>query len=492
MTVYFLFITHPSALNSLKAEERTKTKGRYHFMKYNMEPVSAYKIMSRKFRQVASEEEYIDVFSPILSKFDGLLAHYTQNSPNAVETSRDIRNLMPLHPATALLATFYAREAGSASRSVFEFLGDNKTIREFLDSENIFLNRHTITADYLWDYVVDEFNENVAKFGAVTERFNTYRAQIEDAGDVEYRVFKGILLLNALNNIANHDDVTPSEENVLRLFEGTPFSHLVPTVLNLFDTRGYIQRAPGNIFSIQFTALPTKEIEDAKEQLRTRDFKYISQILNFNNAAAKEIDKLLINLCRPYSFRFYSLDVNEYTLLNKIENGSKEAKGYEIFLALLFGKTPAEISQLRDIAEKASADQRFKNTVFIVFDAPLTEKSYERFIEYQANAKIAQKFNFTDQYNAHIKNARKMVEDWISKEVRQVNFYLYLRGVSNAYSASKLTSTLDRIIAPQLFSFGPEGLDKCVGKSKNFLEERIYQKDCSANSQLQFKTRYSC
>ena len=465
---YFLFITHPSALNSLKAEERTKTKGRYHFMKYNMEPVSAYKIMSRKFRQVASEEEYIDVFSPILSKFDGLLAHYTQNSPNAVETSRDIRNLMPLHPATALLATFYAREAGSASRSVFEFLGDNKTIREFLDSENIFLNRHTITADYLWDYVVDEFNENVAKFGAVTERFNTYRAQIEDAGDVEYRVFKGILLLNALNNIANHDDVTPSEENVLRLFEGTPFSHLVPTVLNLFDTRGYIQRAPGNIFSIQFTALPTKEIEDAKEQLRTRDFKYISQILNFNNAAAKEIDKLLINLCRPYSFRFYSLDVNEYTLLNKIENGSKEAKGYEIFLALLFGKTPAEISQLRDIAEKASADQRFKTTVFIVFDAPLTEKSYERFIEYQANAKIAQKFNFIDQYNAHIKNARKMVEDWISKEVRQVNFYLYLRGVSNAYSASKLTSTLDRIIAPQLFPFGPEGLDKCVGKSKLF------------------------
>lgn len=155
-------------------------------------------VMSRKFRQVASEEEYIDVFSPILSKFDGLLAHYTQNSPNAVETSRDIRNLMPLHPATALLATFYAREAGSASRSVFEFLGDNKTIREFLDSEDIFLNRHTITADYLWDYVVDEFNENVAKFGAVTERFNTYRAQIEDAGDVEYRVFKGILLLNAL------------------------------------------------------------------------------------------------------------------------------------------------------------------------------------------------------------------------------------------------------------------------------------------------------
>ncbi len=473
---YFLFITHPSALNSLKAEERTKTKGRYHFMKYNMEPVSAYKIMSRKFRQVGSKEEYINIFSPILSKFDSLLAHYTQDTPNAVETTRDIRNLMPLHPATALLATFYAREAGSASRSVFEFLGDNDTIRAFLDSEEIFLNRHTITADYLWDYVVDEFNENVAKFGAVTERFNTYRAQIEDAGDVEYRVFKGILLLNALNNIANHDDVTPSEENVLRLFEGTPFSQFVPEVLNLFDTKGYIQRAPGNIFSIQFTALPTKEIEDAKEKLRTHDFKYISQILNFDGAAAKEVDKLLTNLCRPYSFKFYSLDVNEYTLLNKIENGSKEAKGYEIFLALLFGKTTAEISLLRDIAEKASAAPRFNNVVFIVFDAPLTEKSYERFIEYHANAKIAQKFTFTDQYSAHIKNARKMVEDWISKEVRQVNFYLYLRGIPNTYSASKLTSTLDRIITPLIFPSGPEGLDKCIGKSKTFWKKESTKK----------------
>lgn len=473
---YFLFISHPTALNSLKAEERTKTVGRYHYMKYNMEPVSAYKIMSRKFRITSSDEEYLSVFNPIFDKFNNLIAHYTKELPNAVETTRDIKNLMPVHPATALLATFYAREAGASSRSVFQFLGENSAVKNFLNDETIFTNRDTITADYLWDYVIDEFNNNVSKFGAVTERYNTYYSRVENLGIVAMKVFKGILLLNALNNIANHKDVTPSEENILRLFEGTSIEHLVIDVLTSFDNNGYIQRAPGNIFSIQFTALPTKEIEDAKELLRSRDFKYIWQVLNFNDAASAEIDKILTNLCRPYTFKFYSLDVNDYTLLNKIENGRKDAKGYELFLALLFAKTAAEIQLLRDFAEQASVDSRFVNTCFIVFNAPLGEKEYERFIEYQANAKCAQKFNFTDQYQVHIKNAAKILSDWIAKDVRRENFYLYLRDFHNTFSASKLTSTLDRIIAPVLFEKGPEALDKCIGKSKTFWKKESTKK----------------
>lgn len=108
---YLFFISHPSALNSLKAEERDKTKGRYLYMRYNMEPVSAFKIMSRKFKLVGSEEELQRISAPFYDKCAPLLASFTKDSANRSETIADIKNLFPVHPATANLATYYAREA---------------------------------------------------------------------------------------------------------------------------------------------------------------------------------------------------------------------------------------------------------------------------------------------------------------------------------------------------------------------------------------------
>ncbi len=123
---YFFHIAHPSALDNLKAEERKKTTGRYRFMHYNMEPVSAFKIMSRKFIHDENSnsaayaiyhkmtDRYFAMMQPVYEK-------YANTSNDPIETLCDLKNLFPVHPATANMATYYAREAGSSSRSVFEF-----------------------------------------------------------------------------------------------------------------------------------------------------------------------------------------------------------------------------------------------------------------------------------------------------------------------------------------------------------------------------------
>ena len=481
---YLFFISHPSALNSLKAEERDKTKGRYIYMKYNMEPVSAFKIMSRKFKLVGTEEDLRVISSSFYDKCAPILNAFTKDSTNPAETISDIKKLFPVHPATANLATYYAREAGSSSRSVFQFLGENDAVKTFLDDEKKFMNKETITADYLWDYVVSEFNDNVQKFGAVTERFNSYRLRVEHQGQQQnaayLEVFKSILLLNALNNIANNESVTPSEENIKNLYVGTPVEFQIDEILFWLNDISIIQKAPGGMYSIQFSALPPKEIEEIKQNLTLTEFKTTAQVINFGTAAREEFEKSLANVARPFSFQFYSVEVNEYTLLNKIENGRKAAKDYELFFAMMVARNADELNTLKNIALRNSTEERFQTTTFVVFDTTLTDTNYQRFIEYQANAKCAQQHGFADQQQSHSKCASDMLKEWI-KEIRRGVFETYISGQPMTASALKMPTVVNTEIAPAIFSAGPESLDVIKIKFSKTYWKKALVKDTVKN-----------
>lgn len=469
---YFFYISHPSALNSLKIEEREKTKGRYHYMSYNMEPVSAFKIMSSKFKYVGNPSEAQTLVNAFYSDKQNLLDIYSKSSTDPDETRKDLQKLFPLHPSTANLATYYAREAGSSSRSVFEFIGQNDAIRAFLDSEQMFDQKNTITADYLWDYVLSVFNENASKYGAVTERFNSRKLQVGNQGYEYFAVFKSILLLNALNNIANNETVTPTINNIRNLFVGTSIEDKLDVILAYLDENSIIQRQPGDVYSIQFSALPTKEIEDIKNQLTNSDFKFISKVIAFGETARTELAKSFKQVNRAYSFEMYSIDTNEYTLLNKIENGFKDARSYATFLALMFAKNAGELNTLKTIATQACSEQRFQNVTFILFETPMGNDEYDRFIEYQANASCAQKHNLPDQQKAHTDSAAGMIKEWL-KKIRLSNFTYYLNGQQEVCAVHKIVSTINTSIAPTIFNKGAESLELIKNRSSNTYWQKL-------------------
>ena len=460
---YFFHIAHPSALDSIKAEERTKTQGRYCFMHYNMETVSAFKIMSRKFihEEVERNEEFLEYHLMTMGYFaqmNDLYELYAQSSNNPLETKNDLQSLFPVHPSTANLATYYAREVGSSSRSVFEFLGANNAIRDFLDSEEHYANRDMITADYLWDFVLPEFNKKVTKYGVVTERFNSYHLHVSKAGINHLRVFKGILLLNALNNIANNPTVIPSEENIRNMFVGTPIDNEIEDILNWINTESIVQRSPQGIYEIRFSALDTKEIEEIKQKLLSSDYKYTSQILKYGDTAQKEFEKKFKNINRPCAFSFYSENINEYTLLNQIENDYKRQSPYALYLALFMARSQTELLLLKDIVERAAKEERFKNVAFFVFDKILNQQEYDRFIEYIANANCAQKHGFADQTKSHSDNAKALILEWI-KNISTGVCNVYIQSCCESIASLKLATTVNASIAPRIFFQGPESLE---------------------------------
>lgn len=461
---YFLFLSHPSALNSLKEAEREQTRGRYHYVIYNMEPVSAFRIMSKKF-VIVDKVLYNQRQEYFCSLHQELLSAFASSSTDPAQPQKDLANLFPVHPSTANLATYFAREAGSSSRSVFEFLACDE-VKAFFDNEDAYADKDTVTPNYLWDYVQEYFESDTARFGAVTERYNSHHLAVEAQGDDYLAVFKGILLLNALNNIANNDSVTPSEENIYNLFEGTPIYNNVGEILDYFNEKSIIQRQPNGNFSILFTALPTDEIQKIKEELKLTTFLFAEQVINFGDTAKNFMDKNLSQVARPLEFQFFSLTSNEYTLLNKIENFAKNATSYSVLLAFMVGKTRQDIFELKDIINKNKQDERFKNICFVLLESPMGEKEYERFIEYQANATCAQKHGLANQQKTYTKNASEMISGWLG-EIRGGNVTFCLRDDELPISGTRLASTINNSIAPAIFTSGPEALEIIRTRSSN-------------------------
>ena len=459
---YIFLISHPSAFNGIDSEQLKQTDGRYHRMKYNMESVSAFKIMSRKF-EIVDKERHSKMSQSFYSMNPQLLEIFTATSNDTLSTKEDLLNLFPLHPGTANLATHYATVVGSSSRSVFEFLGQNDAIRAFLDNEELFFNGETITADYLWDYVLKVFQDDVTNYGAVTERYNSYVQLVSSMGRNYFAVFKGILLLNAFNNVSGENNnglVTPSENNIRSLFAGTTYGDTVDEILNWFNENGVIQRAPGGLYSVQFSALPSGEIEEKKTEMRNVQYRFTHQILNFSDVAKTIFEKKFMQkVIRPFAFKFYSDVQNESQLRSQIKNGKKESKSSSLFFALLLARNNTELATLRTFAEKCSVDEDdkdLKNIVFIVFDEVMTDAKYEQFIEFQANYACASSHGFLDQQKVHKDHAMAMVKEWM-ESVQRNNAIVYINGEDKQpISVKHLSSIVNSSIAPVIFPYGPD------------------------------------
>ena len=103
-------------------------------------------------------------------------------------------------------------------------------------------------------------------------------------------------------------------------------------------------------------------------------------------------------------------------------------------------------------------EERFKNVAFLVFDNILDAFEFDRFIEYQANAKSSTKHGYAEQAKSNTDNAKAIISDWM-RDVSAGTCTLYLQGESTPLSARTLPQVINSIIAPRVFSFGPESLE---------------------------------
>lgn len=485
--IFLYLISHRTPQqHTIPNEDLTRLNDRFHVMQYRMEPITTYHIIaaSIKKKDIKKWRTYQNEIYGKSPQWDELIAKLTNN--NSASVKSQIKDLFPIHPYSAYLSVFIARNIGSTNRSIFGFLYDKEY--GFLNYLNKDIKKERLlTVDYLWDFFMSAFeSDQEARFNQVIEKYRLHIQRVKEKGQSYLKVFKGILLLNVLFKVTAREEeiyVNPSTENITSLFTGCDFENELPEILSYIDENGIVNQTPLGDFLIEFSTLPAKEIEIAKEGVRNQ-FKDIISVLK-HTKIDKEIDKVIFkdNIYREVEVAMFSTNIgNEHILTNRLNNSF--SKSYTIKLAVFYPVSENDsLSTLNTIKDLARGED-FQNVIFIIVDEPFSDKNFEKFIEYIARRQVSDNHSYAEQSITFEGYAKDLVVDWYLR-IKSSYFQIYFRDKEGKNLSSQIGSTINQEYSPAIFYKGIDSIPDIFKNaafwkfqsSKNALESFIFSND---------------
>ena len=444
----------------LTQDDLNKILGRFHSCKYHMESVTTYHIVSNAIRKTdqpaweALKKQHLDDHRT----FDALIQRLLKENEGK-SANHAIRSLFPIHPYTAYLATFIAREIGSTERSIFTFLyetnkGFSKFIADYPQNGNDFF----LTSDWLWDFFLQDFeNTEKFKFGTVIEKYRLHGAEIGKQSAAALAVFKGALLLNILQQTMKITDsgqelVTPSVDNINAMFAGTHIEASVADALTLIDKSGYISQTPDHLFLVSSAPLPQREIEQRKQEIG-KGHEDVTQV--FWPEHKTELDEALPDsrLLREKEICFLWAGMKEYALRSRLMNAFE--KPHTLHIALIFMKSETERPAILENMAKLSAEPELRDVIFALAEDALREESFDRFLEYRARAYVAEKHNYADEKASSEEYSKKVIDQWVTR-LKGSQLTWQFRDRRRATLFSLFAETAYKELSPAIFPCGLE------------------------------------
>ncbi len=467
--VFLYVISHRKPYQAgLTDEDVKKVFDRFHLKDYSMEPITTFHIISSSILKKDNEKwsELKNKFLNSQQSVNNLIERLSGNDSTAVKD--EIRNLFPIHPYTAYLATFIARNIGSTERSIFNFLNDkNKGFLKFLDTE--IGDSSLLTADYLWDFFIDEFErDNSGKFASVLEKYNLHIKKLEALGRHHTSIFKGVLLLNALYRMistaeATQSLVVPSKDNIKSIFMGDPYTVYVDEVLDFIDKNEIVRKTPDELYLVSFSSLPIMEVEREKQRLQ-QEYEDVAKILGFNGESRNQLIQLITNgVLRKTEITFYSASEREHILRNKILKDFNLP--YSLHFAVFLSKEETDRYSAKTLIENISKEDDFNSVIFLIIDEPFGKDRYVRFINYVAESSVAHTHNFQEESISNQNFAKKIVEDWINN-IKSSYASMIINGKENRHIMNRFGSSINEGVSPGIFRYGLENLQE-VRKNQN-------------------------
>ena len=476
--VFLFLISHriESQSSDVKKEEISKMSDRYVYIPYAMDELSTYLIMQHSFHfpSAAAHAEYSNICRSVEPKLTATLDFVTDGNP---KQKQHIKSLLPMHPYTAYLCSTISNHVGSSNRSVIKFLHDEESgFHAFLEKPENFGTGTLHTAEALWDFFFTEFDENVAT-STFTNIYKSFSGQVEAQGNDYLRVFKTILLLNALSPKFQHDPakLAPEDKVIQLIFAGDHVENKVVDILNWLDKNNVVKRNVFGVFKITGSSYNQVEMNDKRQEV-VAAHRTAVEVLNYDitsKNSVSEIFKIGETVRREVDLTLISAEDNEALIRSKLSKFTQNKPNY-LHIAVFFSIREDSRDGLHNILKNFSSD--FENVVLILPDETLSANNYNGFVDSVTHSKVAAThFNHTES-KEYEKNAHQFVVKWIMALMNNTYTAYFNGSAYNEGTFSQIPDLLNYKLSVKAYTHGFESV-KEFGK-KGIKDNFFVDKNC--------------
>lgn len=455
--VFLYLISHRTASQGSSRDDRNKLLGRFNDVEYEMSSITTYHLISNSiikkdpaaWRKVA--EKYAKDLDPVIEKI--------LDNEDAIDPD-NLRDIFPIHPYTANLATYIARVMGSTERSIFNFLYDDKNGFKFFIATYPGEKRVSVlTVDYVFDFFEKVFDEQDDPFMAsVMQKLRYSESTLNKENPYYLPLLKTLLIMNIahrkINLSTDHNDiVVPSEDNLYLATRASHLSSHIPAFLEFIEQKKILIPNHNERYIVEASSFDPSEVdswiannkkrhEDIKEILGPEYQKTLFAPLQ-NNHRRKDVTTCLLEdaLCQDHLVR------------HKIEQKLKQ--DYQLNFMVFVGREESHLSDLKAKLNKLASESA-PGICFVILDMTFSEAYIEKYLMYKAHNELASSKHEEEAAKAAKRNLQGLLKQWINEAVFNGFATWYIldkdgRLLSEKCSYPEMSRLIDGKIAPLVF-----------------------------------------
>lgn len=333
-----------------------------------------------------------------------------------------MKDIMPLHPMTALLLKNIASAFKSNQRSMFDFIkssntDDVKAFQWFIENTGPYSDHPLLTVDKLWNFFYEKGRDNLTSdIRLILDTFPQQQNLRED----EKAVLKAILSMQAIDQRLGGtiDLFKATEQNLSYVFEGIPDLEGTKSgnLAKGLKEKGILVSRPTSggrfVFAAAVLAGDQAKIDNLKKDIRQNSTTPklvteggLSTVLSLSPALRLRFES------EPGTGKITPVTISDFT--RTINNLREKTTRWNFHAVIAFAKDDTESAEFRKALRTAVADKQYENIVFIdALSTPLGSEALEQYVDYAAMAMYYQGNNNTESKESWDKAKRVLDQDW--------------------------------------------------------------------------------